>query len=76
VNPVINVALVCETLDGKDYTFKNGIEMQKFQIKKNIASFKVLINPISKLKKETIYNDQLPLTPTDRKTKPRFDFSH
>jgi hypothetical protein len=72
VSPVIGVALVCETLDGKDYTFKNGIEMQKIQIKKNIASFKVLINPISKLKKEIVYNDQLPLTPADRKSKPRF----
>jgi hypothetical protein len=68
----ISTALVCETLDSRDYVFQNGIEMQKIQLRKNIVFIKVLINPISKLKKEADSFCQLPLYPQDRKAKARF----
>jgi len=65
--------LVCETLDGRDYVFQNGIEMQKIHLRKNVVFIKVLINPISKLKKEADSFCQLPLYPQHRKAKARYD---
>jgi hypothetical protein len=47
--------------------------MQKIQLRKNIVFIKVLINPISKLKKEADSFCQLPLYPQDRKAKARYD---
>lgn len=71
-NPPIGVALICDDLNGAEYHFRQGTEIQKVQVKKNLASFKVLINPITKLKKEATYNPFLPLHPSARKAKPRF----
>lgn len=72
LNTPIGINLICEDISGKEYHFRQGIEVQKVQVKKNLASFKVLINPITKLKRESIYNPYLPLSPEARKAKPRF----
>lgn len=72
LNTPIGITLVCDDLGGKEYHFRQGIEVQKVQVKKNMASFKVLINPITKLKRESLYNTSLPLSPEARKAKPRF----
>jgi hypothetical protein len=71
-SPSFGAALVCDTLSNKEYVFKGGVELQKVQVKKSAAHFKILINPISKLKKELAYCEDLPLNPADRKLRPRF----
>ncbi len=49
--------------------------MQKIQLRKNMVFIKVLINPISKLKKEADSFCQLPLYPQDRKAKARYEWT-